>query len=308
MNNIQEKETSLKGIVALTVCATIWGSAFVGQAIGAKYADPLTFNWARSVLATIFLVALSYIIDIYNGRNFKILGTKDAKKKSQLIKGGVLSGLMLTSASFWQQLGIMQTSVGKAGFITALYIVLVPLFAYFIFKRKITKLQIFSVGLAMLAMYFISITEEFSIALGDFYVLLCAFFFAFMILSVDYYGTGVDGIRLSMVMFATCTVLNAILMFIFETPNFSLLIEGWAPILYVGVMSSGVAYTLQIIGQQYCSSLLACMLMSLESVFALIFGWLILGQVMSTREIFGCTLLMVAILLAQLPSKNTGRF
>ena len=111
-----------------------------------------------------------------------------------------------------------------------------------------------------------------------------------------------------MVMFATCTVLNAILMFIFETPNFSLLIEGWAPILYVGVMSSGVAYTLQIIGQQYCSSLLACMLMSLESVFALIFGWLILGQVMSTREIFGCTLLMVAILLAQLPSKNTGRF
>ena len=157
---------------------------------------------------------------------------------------------------------------------------------------------------AIVAMYFISITEEFTISKGDFLVFLCAIFFTLQILSIDYYGDGIDGIRLSMIMFATCTVLNGILMFIFENPNFSLLLTGWAPILYLGVMSSGIAYTLQIIGQQYCNPLLACMLMSLESVFALISGWIVLGQVMSGREIFGCILLMGAIVMAQLPDRK----
>ena len=304
MDNQQEKQTSFKGILALTICALIWGTAFVAQAIGADSADPLTFNWARSILATVFLTVLSYGLDKYNHKDFTLLGTKNNIQQSKLLKGGFLAGAMLTTASFFQQFGIMQTSVGKAGFITALYIVFGPLFAFLFFRRKITKLQILSVVVAIVAMYFISITEEFTISKGDFLVFLCAIFFTLQILSIDYYGDGIDGIRLSMIMFSTCTVLNGILMFIFENPNFSLLLTGWAPILYLGVMSSGIAYTLQIIGQQYCNPLLACMLMSLESVFALISGWIVLGQVMSGREIFGCILLMGAIVMAQLPDRK----
>lgn len=304
MNDIQDKQTTFKGILSLTICALIWGTAFVAQAIGADSADPLTFNWARSILATFFLMFLTYAIDKYKGREYLIWGTKDSILQNKLRKGGVIAGIMLTTASFFQQFGIMNTSVGKAGFITALYIVFVPLFAFLFFKRKITKLQILSVVVAIVAMYFISITEEFTISKGDFLVFLCAIFFTLQILGIDYYADGVDGIRLSMIMFATCTVLNGILMFIFESPNFALLLKGWAPILYLGIMSSGIAYTLQIIGQQYCTPLLACMLMSLESVFALISGWIVLGQVMSSREIFGCVLLMGAIVMAQLPDRK----
>lgn len=304
MKQTEEKKNTFKGILSLTICALIWGTAFVAQAIGAEFADPFALNWARSLLSTAFLICLVYCIDKYQGKIFSLFGTNDSIKKNQLVKGGVLSGVMLTAASFFQQFGIMHTSVGKAGFITALYIVLVPLMAFIVFKRKITKLQALSVLVAIVAMYFISITEELSISQGDFFVLICAFFFTSQILCIDYYSEGVDGIRFSMFMFATCTIINAVLMFVFESPNFNLLLKGWAPILYLGVASSGIAYTLQIIGQQYCSPLLACMLMSLESVFALVSGWIILGQVMSGREIFGCCLLMGAIVMAQLPSKN----
>jgi len=304
VNEPQESKTSFKGILSLTVCALIWGTAFVAQTIGAEFADPFTLNWARSLLSTCFLLFVIFSIDMYKGKSFSVLGDDNPGLKAELLKGGFVSGIMLTTASFFQQFGVMHTTVGKAGFITALYIVLVPLLGFLIFKKKISKLQILSVLIAIVAMYFISITEEFTITKGDFLVLVCAFFFANQILSIEYYGKKVDGIRYSMLMFATCTVLNAFLMFIFETPSISMLIQGWAPIFYLGVASSGIAYTLQIIGQQYCSPLLACMLMSLESVFALISGWIVLGQIMSGREIFGCCLLMVAIVMAQLPSKN----
>lgn len=299
-----ENKTSLKGVLSLTVCALIWGTAFVAQTLGAKFADPFTLNWARSLLSTCFLLFVIFCIDMYRGKSFSILGTKNPDSRHELVKGGFICGIMLTTASFFQQFGIMHTTVGKAGFITALYIVLVPLLAFIIFRKTITRLQVLSVFVAMIAMYFISITDAFTITKGDFLILVCAFFFAAQILCIDHYGKRVDGIRFSMLMFATCTVLNAFLMFIFESPNPSLLLQGWAPIAYLGVASSGIAYTLQIIGQQHCAPLLASMLMSLESVFALISGWIILGQVMSGREIFGCCLLMGAIVMAQLPSKD----
>lgn len=291
----------LRGIFMLTLCAFIWGTAFIAQSVGGDYAEPLTFNCARSVLASIFLLGCCLLFDKMAGKPFSILGSDDPVYKDRLIKGGITCGLFLSLACFFQQLGIMYTTVGKSGFITALYIVLVPVLSYVFYRRAISKLQAVSVGVAAIGMYFICINEGFSIGKGDFYTLICAFCFAAQIISVENIVKNLDGVRLSLIQFTTCTVVNGVLMFIFETPSLTSVLEGWAPIAYAGIMSSGIAYTLQIIGQKHVSSVVACMLMSLESAFALLSGWILLGQAMSLREIFGCCLVFAAILLAQLP-------
>ncbi|MDO4922263.1 MAG: DMT family transporter [Phascolarctobacterium sp.] len=301
MNNSPAKKNSLGGILMLTACAFIWGTAFIAQSLGSNYAEPLTFNCARSVLATIFLLGCCFVIDKISGRPFTISGTTDPLRRERLLKGGVLCGIALSLASFMQQLGIMYTTVGKSGFITALYIVLVPLLSFLVLRRSVSLLQWAGVAVAAVGMYFICINEGFSINKGDFYTLICAFCFAGQIICVDKIITDLDGVRLSLVQFATCTVLNGVLMLIFENPSWSSVLQGWAPIAYAGIMSSGVAYTLQITGQKHCSPVLACMLMSLESAFALLSGWLFLGQAMSAREIFGCALVFAAIMLAQIP-------
>ncbi|WP_293729579.1 DMT family transporter [uncultured Phascolarctobacterium sp.] len=302
MNNSPAKKNSLGGILMLTACAFIWGTAFIAQSLGSDYAEPLTFNCARSVLATIFLLGCCLVIDKISGHPFTILGTKDPLRRERLLKGGVLCGVALSLASFMQQLGIMYTTVGKSGFITALYIVLVPLLSFLVLRRSVSLLQWASVAVAAVGMYFICINEGFSINKGDFYTLICAFCFAGQIICVDKIITDLDGVRLSLVQFATCTVLNGVLMLIFENPSWSSVVQGWLPIAYAGIMSSGVAYTLQIVGQRHCAPVLACMLMSLESAFALLSGWLLLGQAMSAREIFGCALVFAAIMLAQIPA------
>ncbi len=301
MDNSSVKKTNFKGMMMLTLCAFIWGTAFIAQSVGGEYAEPLTFNCARSFLATIFLFCCCLLFDKLNGKPFRILGTDDPLRKDRTIKGGIVCGITLTLASFMQQLGIMYTTVGKSGFITALYIVLVPFLSYAIYRTRITVIQCVSVIIAAVGMYFICINEGFSINKGDFYTLICAFCFAGQIIAVDKVITNLDGVRLSLVQFITCTLLNGILMFIFETPSLHNLILGFLPIAYAGIMSSGVAYTLQIVGQKYCNPVLACMIMSLESAFALLSGWLLLGQAMSQREIGGCLLVFVAIILAQMP-------
>lgn len=301
MDNSSVKKTNFKGMMMLTLCAFIWGTAFIAQSVGGEYAEPLTFNCARSFLATIFLFCCCLLFDKLNGKPFRILGTDDPLRKDRTIKGGIVCGIALTLASFMQQLGIMYTTVGKSGFITALYIVLVPFLSYAIYRTRITVIQCVSVIIAAVGMYFICINEGFSINKGDFYTLVCAFCFAGQIIAVDKVITNLDGVRLSLVQFITCTLLNGILMFIFETPSLHNLILGFLPIAYAGIMSSGVAYTLQIVGQKYCNPVLACMIMSLESAFALLSGWLLLGQAMSQREIGGCLLVFVAIILAQMP-------
>ena len=293
--------TQTRNSLLLMLCAFIWGTAFIAQSVGGDYAEPLTFNCARSVLASIFLLGCCLLFDKMAGKPFSILGSDDPVYKDRLIKGGITCGLFLSLACFFQQLGIMYTTVGKSGFITALYIVLVPVLSYVFYRRAISKLQAVSVGVAAIGMYFICINEGFSIGKGDFYTLICAFCFAAQIISVENIVKNLDGVRLSLIQFTTCTVVNGVLMFIFETPSLTSVLEGWAPIAYAGIMSSGIAYTLQIIGQKHVSSVVACMLMSLESAFALLSGWILLGQAMSLREIFGCCLVFAAILLAQLP-------
>lgn len=292
---------SLRGMFMLTLCAFIWGTAFIAQSVGGDYAEPLTFNCARSVLAAIFLLGCCLLFDKMAGKTFSLLGSDDPVYKDRLIKGGITCGLFLSLACFFQQLGIMYTTVGKSGFITALYIVLVPVLSYVFYRRAISRLQAVSVGVAAIGMYFICINEGFSISKGDFYTLICAFCFAAQIISVENIVKNLDGVRLSLIQFTTCAVVNGVLMFIFETPSLTSVLQGWAPIAYAGIMSSGIAYTLQIIGQKHVSSVIACMVMSLESAFALLSGWIILGQAMSLREIFGCCLVFAAILLAQVP-------
>ena len=301
MNEQSAPRSNVRGIFMLTTCAFIWGTAFIAQSMGSEFAEPLTFNCARSVLATIFLLACCFIFDALAKRPFSIYGSDDPLYRERLIKGGVLCGVFLSLASFMQQLGIMYTTVGKSGFITALYIVLVPLLSFVVFRRAVTLLQSVGVAVAAVGMYFICINEGFSINKGDLYTLGCAFCFAAQIICVDKVIANLDGVRLSLVQFATCTVINGALMFIFENPSLTSVLQGWAPVAYAGVMSSGVAYTLQIAGQKHCIPVLACMLMSLESAFALLSGWLILGQAMSAREIFGCVLVFAAIMLAQIP-------
>lgn len=306
MSNPAAGKQSLSGIFMLTLCAFIWGTAFIAQSLGGEYAEPLTFNCARSVLATIFLSGCCLLFDKMKGKRPTLLGSDDPLYKERLIKGGITCGLFLSLACFFQQVGIMYTTVGKSGFITALYIVLVPVLSYIVYRRSVTLLQGVSVAIASVGMYFICINEGFSINKGDLYTLICAFCFAAQIICVENIIKSLDGVRLSLIQFITCTVVNGVLMFIFETPSLTSIITGWAPVAYAGIMSSGVAYTLQIVGQKHVSSVVACMIMSLESAFALVSGWLILGQAMSTREIFGCCLVFAAIMLAQLPDEMLG--
>ena len=303
MDNSSVNKISLSGMLMLTLCAFIWGTAFIAQSVGGEYAEPLTFNCARSFLATIFLFLCCLLFDKLSGKPFRVLGTDEPLRRDRTIKGGIICGIALTLASFMQQLGIMYTTVGKSGFITALYIVLVPFLSYAIYRTRITLVQCISVGIAAVGMYFICINEGFSINKGDFYTLICAICFAAQIIAVDKVIANLDGVRLSLVQFATCTVLNGVLMFIFESPSLTNVLLGWVPIAYAGIMSSGVAYTLQIVGQKHCNPVLACMIMSLESAFALLSGWLLLGQAMSSREIFGCVLVFAAIMLAQIPTE-----
>lgn len=294
------------GIVMLTVCSIIWGTAFVAQSLGGKYAEPLTFNFSRCVLATIFIFILCFVKDKLEGKKFTILGSDDPMYCERLLKGGFICGATLTMESFFQQLGLMYTTVGKSGFITSLYIVLVPILSFIIFRKAISKLQAISVIVAAIGMYFICINEAFTINMGDVYTFLCAVCFAGQIISVANIISYLDGVRLSLIQFATSAVLNCILMFTFENPSLDALLMGWAPIAYAGIMSSGIAYTLQIVGQKHVNAVPASMIMSMEAVFALLSGWLILGQEMTTREIGGCVLVFSAIILAQIPPKYLG--
>lgn len=304
MSSDNKHSLYLFGVAALLICSIIWGTSFVAQSIGGETCEPFTFNCARSGLATVFLISMCPLLDKLLGKKYTFWGTEDPVLKKRLWLGSSLSGICLTFAIFMQQWGIMYTSAGKSGFITALYIVLVPFLGLLFFHNKITRNNWLGVLIATIGMYFICITEGFSITKGDFITLACPVLFSLQILVVDYYIPELDGVRFSMIQFAVVTLLSAVFMFILETPTMDKIMGCIYPLLYLAIMSNGVAYTLQIIGQKYVDSVIASMLMSLESVFALISGWLFLNQVLSFREIFGCFLVFAAIMIAQIPSKK----
>ena len=220
-----------------------------------------------------------------------------------MIIGGICCGTALAVASSLQQWGILFTTVGKAGFITAMYIVIVPLLGVFIGK-KVRPLIIGCVAIAVVGFYFLCMTESLRLGLGDFLVLLCAIAFSIHILVIDHFSPKVDGVKMSAIQFLTAAIISAVPTLLWEQPVLTEILQAWQPVLYAGVMSCGVAYTLQIIAQKNADPTVASLLLSLESVFSVLAGWVLLGQGLSLKELFGCVLIFCAIILAQLPEKK----
>lgn len=293
------KVNRIRQNVLPVLAALIWGTAFVAQSVGADYVEPFTFNAARSAVAFLFLLVLCAVFRALRKRDSGGAQTPSGSRKDLLI-GGICCGVALTVATNLQQKGLETTTSGKAGFITALYIVIVPIVGIFL-KKKAPKTIWISVVLAVAGLYCLCITEDFTITSGDFYILLCAFSFSAHILVIDYFTQRVDGVELSCAQFLVVTVLSAIGMLATETPSMEALRICIGPILYVGILSSGVAYTLQILAQKDSNPTVVSLLLSLESVFATLAGAIILHDQMSGKEYFGCVLMLVAVVLAQLP-------
>lgn len=300
------KKMSLKNITMLFLTAFIWGVAFVAQSVGMNYIGPFTFSCVRSILGGIVLIPCIWFLDRLKMKEEGVTEkrTMSEKEKKTLLIGGICCGIALCVASNLQQFGVKYTTVGKAGFITALYIVLVPIFGIFLKKKVGVKVWI-SVAISVVGLYLLCMTEKLSISKGDFLVLLCAIVFSIHILVIDHFSPLVDGVRMSCIQFWITGILSAIPMFLFEKPSLSAIFAAAVPLLYAGVMSSGVAYTLQIVAQKDADTTVASLILSLESVFSVLAGWAVLGQVMSMREICGCVLMFAAIILAQLPERKT---
>lgn len=281
---------SYKYSFLLLFAAVIWGSAFVAQSAGMDYVGPFTFNGIRSFLGCVVLIPVANIVN-------RKTGTPSSWKDKELLIGALVCGGFLFLASSAQQIGIQYTSVGKSGFITTFYIVLVPVFSLFL-KKKPSKIIWLSVLLAITGLYFLCMNESFTLAKGDIWIFTCAILFALQILAIDYYAPKVNTVKLSCLQFAVVGVLSIIPM-MFERPVLSDITSCIPSIAYAGIMSSGVAYTLQIVGQKHVKAEVASILMSLESVFSVIFGFLILRQKLSVRELVGCLLMFVAVILIQ---------
>lgn len=292
-------------LLFLTAC--IWGMAFVSQSKGMDYMDPFTFNGVRSLIGA--FVLLIYIL--VTGR----LSRGDAHGKTKPIdwkltrQAGVWCGLALTVASSLQQFGIKYTTVGKAGFITTLYIIFVPLAGVF-FKKRVAAVVWVAAFMAAVGMYLLCMTESFRPGMGDILVFLCAVVFAAHIMIVDYYAPQTDGVIVSCIQFAVCGVVCSICALIWGNPALSHIMDGMGTLLYAGVLSCGVGYTLQLVGQKGVNPTVAALIMSLESVVATVSGWIaykigFLGtdQTLTGRQIAGCVIVFAAVVLVQLPGE-----
>lgn len=287
----------IKGEFLLIITAIIWGTSFVTQKLGMNYVEPLTFGAARFLLGSLVLIPVILIFSKKNDDSSKEDKTNYLNK--DLILGGALCGVAIFLGASLQQWGIVYTTAGKAGFITALYIILVPILGLFLHK-KVGKLTWIGVLLATVGLYLLSIKQGFAIEKGDAIVLAGTIFWAMHILIVDAFVEKVDGLKLSCVQFFVAGILSAIAAFILETPSLATILSAYGPILYTAFMVVGVAYTLQIIGQKSTSPTIAAIILSMESLFAVISGAIFLKEVMSIREIIGCVLMFIAVIIAQI--------
>jgi drug/metabolite transporter (DMT)-like permease len=291
----------MRGNLLLILTALIWGVAFVAQSAGMDYVGPYTFLCTRSILGGVVLLPIIH----FTGRN-KPKEAATPQSRRAMVVGGICCGTALCVASAFQQIGILYTTVGKAGFITAMYIVLVPLCGLFLHKKVGEKVWI-GVVLAVVGLYLLCMSERLSVNKGDLLMLICALCFAIHILVVDHFGRQTDGVKLSCIQFFVCALLSGILMLLLETPSWETIRAAWLPICYAGLLSSGAGYTLQILGQKDTDPTVASLLMSLESVFAAIAGWLLLHERFSLRELAGVVLMAGAIVLAQLPEGRNAK-
>jgi drug/metabolite transporter (DMT)-like permease len=286
-----------KNNLMLLMAALIWGCAFVAQSKGTEHVGPWTFNCLRSIIGGITLFLCMPFLDKIRNVDKKNLKQKD------LILAGILCGCVLAAGSMFQQMGIMQTTTGKAGFITALYVILVPILGILI-GHKTRGIIWMAACIALVGFYFLSFAgEALTLQQGDLYLLICAVLFAVHILVIDHFSF-VDGVRMSCVQFFVAGIICLIGMFLFEKPDIHAIMDAAVPILYAGCLSSGAGYTLQIVGQKDADPAVASMLLSLESVFAALSGFVILNQRMSQNEVFGCALIFLAVIIAQYPEKK----
>lgn len=286
--------------LGLLLAAILWGSTFVAQSEGANLVETFTYQSARSFIGGTVLLPVIFLMDRRaKKRSDYIPPTK--KDTKLLVIAGICCGLALTVAACLQQYGIKFTTVGKSGFITALYVVFVPIAGLF-FKKKVRPVIWISVALSAIGLYLLCMTDKsFSLSLGDTYVLLCAFCFTAHIMIIDHFDRYCDPVKMSCIQFFTSGIVSGVLMFIFEKPDINNILAAWLPIAYAGVLSSGVAYTLQVVCQKNTEPAVASLLMSLESVFAVLSGAVVLGQIPTLRESFGCIIMFIAIILAELP-------
>ncbi|MCD8300753.1 MAG: DMT family transporter [Clostridiales bacterium] len=332
------RSKAMRSNLLLILTAAIWGFAFTAQSVGMDYVGPFTFNAARSFIAALVLfIVICAMKLIRSGKNSNLPGadalSSDAvlsdascadvttddiisvdaafsnadsdagissSSRRTLIIGGICCGVCLTVATCLQQVGIGYTTVGKAGFITAMYVVLVPILGLFIGKRA-RLISWISVGMAVVGLWLLCMSGSLSLGIGDLLVLICAFFFAVYILIVDYFSPKVDCVKMSCIQFLTCGIISAVPTVILEHPTMSSMLAAWLPILYAGALSSAVGYTLQIVAQKNTDPVVASLIMSLESVFSLLGGWLLLHERLSSRELCGCLIIFAAIIITQLP-------
>ncbi len=300
------KKKTARNSFLLFLAATIWGMAFVSQSKGMEFMGPFTFNGIRSVIGALSL--LIYIGIVYGVGGKKLAGKSLQKVDwKNTLKAGFWCGVLLTAASTFQQFGIVHTTVGKAGFITTLYIIFVPIAGIF-FKRKVGSIVWFGAALAAVGMYLLCMTEGLSLGIGDSLVFICSLLFTAHIMVIDHYAEKADGVIVSCIQFAMCGVICTMLALIFEKPVIGDILPGTGALLYAGVMSCGIAYTLQIVGQKDVNPTVAALILSLESVVATIAGWLAfeLGllktdQSLTGRQIAGCVLVFIAVVLVQIP-------
>lgn len=299
-------KTQVRNSFLLLLTAIIWGSAFVAQSVGMEHVEPFTFTFARSIIGGVVLIPVIVLL-----RKARSAESRDVQRVARVTKyewiGGICCGIALCAASNFQQIGMLHTTVGKAGFITALYVVIVPILGLFL-RKRVPALIWLCVVLSVVGLYLLCMPKgTFTLTQGDVLVLICALLFSFHILIIDYFSPKGDGVVISCIQFWVCGILSGIIMLFVENPTFANIMDAKWAILYAGALSSGVAYTLQVVAQKGVNPTVASLILCLESVVAVLAGWIILGDKLTSRELTGCIFMFVAIVLAQLPTPKKER-
>ncbi len=296
------KNKKMLGNFLLILTAMIWGTAFVGQRTGMESIGPVTFNAARMILAAVAVGAVAFIAAQKEKNRLSSRPPEAIRKyRKETIIGGILCGIFLTSASLFQQAGLVYTPAGKAGFITAMYMLLVPVINFVVFRKKNTWLVWSAVLTGVAGMYLLCVTDGLNLTYGDTLVCICAFLFSCHILCCDRFVQDGDPLMISAIQFATAAVISTIAAFILEVPEWDDIVAAAVPILYCGIVSGGLGYTLQIVAQKFTDPTIASLLLSLESVFAVIAGAILLQERMTTQEMLGCLIMFIAIIMVQIP-------
>lgn len=297
-------KTQLKANILLLLTAAIWGLAFVAQKVGAEHVGAFTYNGIRFALGSISLIPLILFLNKKKGENEKTKNN-DRDSLKLTVKAGIIAGCALFIATSLQQMGVMGTTAGKAGFITGLYMVIVPILGLFL-KQKVNKSTWIGIVIAIIGLYLLSINEDFSISNGDLLVLIGSVGWAVHILLIDNFTKKIDPLKLSSVQFATCSILSLVMAIIFEDINMVGISGAMVSILYGGLLSVGVAYTLQVVAQKNAKPSHAAILLSMESVFGALGGAMFLGERIGARGLVGCILIFIAIIISQLKPSEKG--